>query len=65
VAKSHHCNLKGVELEAFNLFKIFNGLDGPVSEFEFHTRDNKARWVRLARNLLSASPSSPFEDPTK
>jgi hypothetical protein len=53
-----------VELEAFNLFRIFSGVDGPSSEFEFHTRDNKARWIRLARHLLPASSPSPFKDPT-
>jgi len=65
VAKTHHCTLKGVELEAFNLFRVFSGVDGPASEFEFHKRDNKARWLRLARHLLSASSPSPFNDPTK
>jgi hypothetical protein len=52
-------------MEAFKLFRVFSGVDGPASEFEFQTRDNKARWIRLARHLLSASPDSPFKGPTK
>jgi hypothetical protein len=65
VAKIHHCTLKGVELEAFTLFRVFSGVDGPASEFEFHSRNNKARWIRLARHLLSASSPTPFKDPIK
>jgi hypothetical protein len=65
VARTHHCNLKGAELEAFNLFRIFSGVNGPAGEFEFHLRDNKGRWLRLARHLLSASSPSPFKDPTE
>jgi hypothetical protein len=65
VAKTHQCNLRGVELEAFNLFKIFTGADGPSLEFEFHTQGTKARWIKLARYILATSLPSPFKDPIK
>jgi hypothetical protein len=65
VAKTYHCNLRGFELEAFNLFRIFSGLDGPAVEFEFHMRGNKARWIKLAWHVLGKSMPSPFNDPVK
>jgi hypothetical protein len=64
VARTHQCNLKGVELEAFNLFKIFKDADGPAIEFEFHAQRNKVRWLRLARHMFAGSlPST--QNPTK
>jgi hypothetical protein len=65
VAKTHHCNLKGVEMQALKLFKIFSGTDGPASEFEFHAQGTKAPWIKLARHLMSASLPSPLNDPLK
>jgi hypothetical protein len=55
--------MKGVELEALNLFRAFSGLDGPASEFEFRTQGNKVRWMKLARHILSASLPPSSKDP--
>jgi hypothetical protein len=55
--------MRGVELAAYNLFRIFSGLDGPASEFEFHTGGTKAHWMRLARHILSGSLPQVLQDP--
>jgi len=55
--------MKGVELEALNLFRAFSGLDGPASEFEFRTQGNKVRWMKLVCHILLASLSLSFKDP--
>jgi hypothetical protein len=48
VAKEHQCKLSGIDLEAFNLFKLLTGTYGPASEFEFHTQLSKGEWLKLA-----------------
>ena len=59
MARIHECGLKGTELVAFNLFRVFSGIDGPGSELEFHSQpNNKARWMRLARHILGLSGQS-------
>jgi hypothetical protein len=66
VAKIHECSLKGIELAAFNLFKVFSGIDGPGSELEFHSQpNNKVRWMKLARHVLGVSGQSWFTDESK
>jgi hypothetical protein len=63
VARIHECSLKGIELVAFNLFRVFSGIDGPGSELEFHSqRNNKARWMRLARHILGVSGQNWFKE---
>jgi hypothetical protein len=59
VARIHECSLKGIELVAFNLFRVFSGIDGPGCELEFHSQpNNKARWMKLARHILGLSGQS-------
>ena len=53
VAKTHQCKLSGVDLDGFNLFKMFKGVYGPEGEFEFHTQRLPSEWIKLARYLRS------------
>ena len=63
MARIHECSLKGIELVAFNLFRVFIGIDGPGSELEFHSQpNNKVRWMRLARHLLGISGKTWLKD---
>lgn len=51
MAKEHQCTLSGIDLEAFNLFKLLTGKYGPASEFDFHTQLSKGEWLKLASYL--------------
>jgi hypothetical protein len=51
VARVHECKLTGIDLEAFYLFKMFKGVAGPASEFEFHAQPLASEWIKLARYL--------------
>jgi hypothetical protein len=66
VARIYECRLKGIELAAFNLFRVFSGIDGPGSELEFHSQpNNKVRWMRLARHVLGISGSKTYPIPAQ
>ena len=56
---SDKITLSGTDLEAFYLFKLFTGVYGPESEFEFHAHPLTSEWVKIARYLEY------FRDPTE
>lgn len=62
VARIYECNLSGIDLDAFNLFKLFKGVHGPGSEFEFHLQLNKTEWIKLARYFQRLSLQRQFKD---
>jgi hypothetical protein len=58
VARMHECNLTGIDLEAFYLFRMFKGVAGPASEFEFHAEPLASEWIKLARYLRDFATST-------